>query len=127
MNECNVVRDVKDLEVAIKSLKLPPERLIGEILVEDGFVTGKQLEQAFEYQKNHQSDHLGKILVDMGYVAQPQISLALGQKFGIPYVQLHEFSIDPNVLSLVPTDKSSSAPGGVFSARSGINTPTNYY
>ena len=50
--------------------------LLGEILIQDGAITQKQLEEAIEYQKKNQG-LIGIILIKLGYITEKQLHRAL--------------------------------------------------
>ena len=102
--ESRIVRNIQDLKKALFSLKPQPERHIGELLLEHHVITQKQLDSVLVKKKENPGTRIGKLLVQMGYASPTQVSIALGQKFGIPFVQLREFEISPDVLAQVPPD-----------------------
>jgi len=99
-----IVKNIEDLQEALQKLKPQPERHLGELLMEEGLITPAQLEEVMEKQRQSPDIRIGRLLVKMGLVTQTQVSLGLGRKFGIPFVQLREFDISPEILALVPPD-----------------------
>ncbi|MGB4984755.1 MAG: GspE/PulE family protein [Erysipelotrichaceae bacterium] len=77
---------------------------IGELLIDSGFITQKQLDDAISYQKNNRSKRLGEILLELGYVNEKQLLSVLGKKLNIPVVELNMIKVDVNVVELVPKD-----------------------
>lgn len=77
---------------------------LGEILIEQGSLTDKQLEKALERQKKETGRMLGELLVDMGYVSEEQIVAALANQFKIPYLPLSNFSFNESLSSLIPQE-----------------------
>jgi len=75
---------------------------IGDILVEQGKLSGDQLAHAIHMQK--QSNRaLGDLMVDLGYVTQDDIVMALAVQLNIPYFALDEsFALEPEEVALVP-------------------------
>lgn len=60
------------------------QRMLGEILLEDGILTSEQLEQALEEQKKgHGEERLGKVLQRLGFTTAKDIYGALGKQYGI--------------------------------------------
>lgn len=60
------------------------QRMLGEILLEDGVVTDEQLEAALEEQKKgNGEERLGKVLQRLGFTTAREIYAALGKQYGI--------------------------------------------
>jgi len=76
-------------------------KTIGEILLEQGFISRQQLETALAMQRRG-GGHLGTILLEMGAITERQLAQALGIQWGFPYVDLTALEIDPEVVKLVP-------------------------
>ncbi len=81
----------------------PPQRKIGEILISQGKITEKQLEEALEVQKTD-GRHVGKILVSLGYLSHEDLARALGLRLNVEYVALFEVKVDPDVLGIISED-----------------------
>ena len=64
---------------------------IGEILIENGALTPIQLGEALERQKGEPVKLLGQILLEMGYVTEEDIVAALAAQFNVPYLPLQNF------------------------------------
>jgi len=77
-------------------------RSIGELLVSEGLVTRDQVARAVEVQQQS-GGRLGRILVEMGVLSEAQLARSLAQQWGLPYTDLPESAIDPDVARLVPT------------------------
>jgi len=60
-------------------------RPLGEILVDEGIITGDQLQDALAAQKA-EGGALGRILQDKGYVSEPQLLEAIGRQLGMDVV-----------------------------------------
>ena len=75
---------------------------IGEILVNMGIITDRQLKEAvIESKKN--GEMLGKVLINMGYLAEDQLLKALSKQLDIPYVSsLKGLEISEQVIKAVP-------------------------
>ena len=61
---------------------------IGDMLVEEGYITEDQLKQALDAQKQDRSKKIGEHLVDLGFVSEAQIASVLSQKLGYPLISL---------------------------------------
>ena len=78
------------------------ERL-GELLVREKLITADQLEKAIQEAKNS-GGRLGSSLTKLGYIDEKELLGFLSNQYGIPAIDLSEFEIDPEVLSLIPQD-----------------------
>ena len=96
--------DAEALEAAIDRQKHIPNLKLGEILVSEGLITESQLEFALKEQKRKHNVPLGQILIEKGYLKKGQLQRYLAQKLGIPFVNLREFFIEPDVLQLLPAN-----------------------
>ena len=74
---------------------------LGELLVEKGLITEKQLEQALEEQKKT-GKLLGRVLVDLGFVKDEDILSVLGAQTGMEEVDLTNLDVPPQLLEKVP-------------------------
>lgn len=75
---------------------------MGELLVEGGIITLEQLARALEEQR-HTGEEIGTILVKLGYATKEEVLNCLSEQLGIPYIELGDYSIDPEAISLVPS------------------------
>ena len=78
-----------------------PQRKLGQILVDLGYLTDDQLWDVLEEQKQS-SGLIGQVAVRMGMVTEAQVTEALAEQWGMPVINLGETNIPPNVLELVP-------------------------
>ena len=76
--------------------------LLGEILLKRNLITKDQLDEALEIQKKDKQ-FVGSILVRLGYLEERDIVVALVVQFGLPYIAVNKFDIDPDVIKLIPT------------------------
>lgn len=77
------------------------QRPLGDILVESGFITREQLEEALRVQRQT-GQRLGKVLVDLGYVTEDVILEVLEYQLGIPRVSLADITPDAELVSSFP-------------------------
>ncbi len=85
---------------------VPPKRL-GERLVEQGLITPEQLRIALELQKRT-GRLLGEILLDIGFVEESAVSSLFSRDMGATYMtSLEGISVDPEALRLVPKSWAS--------------------
>lgn len=77
------------------------KKRLGEILREAGLITEDQLREALETQRRT-GERIGKILVKLGMVEEDKMMDYLGEQLGIPHINLSTYSIDPEVVKLIP-------------------------
>jgi type IV pilus assembly protein PilB len=74
---------------------------LGEILLENGLVTGAQLATAYdEHQRSGRS--LGRVLVEQGVLSEGQLVAALATQIGLRFVDLTDFAVDGSAVTRVP-------------------------
>lgn len=74
---------------------------LGDLLIDAGVITQKQLDQALAAQKQtHQ--RLGETLVSTGCITERQLIDALQVQLGIEYIDLSKADIDPDMTKLIP-------------------------
>ena len=83
----------------------PDNRRLGEIVVEQGLISAKQLQEALEEQKIT-GEKIGEILVRRGLVTKDAFERCLSIQSGIASFDLSTHIIDPEVLKLIPEDFS---------------------
>ena len=74
---------------------------LGELLLYAGKIDNEQYEIAIEKQKTSRKK-LGEILVDNGWVTASDIVEALEYQLGFPRVDLSKFDINDNVVTIIP-------------------------
>ena len=79
------------------------KKKIGDILVDKGFVTLKQLEDALREQ-SVTGKRLGEILVDKGHISEEQLIDTVSERLSIPKLTLKLMVIDPQVIQRVGVD-----------------------
>ena len=76
---------------------------LGEILIDRGTITQEQLEAALDEQ-GRTGQHLGDILLAHEVLNEQQLGQALQEQTGVPYVNLAEVEILPEIARLLPED-----------------------
>ena len=77
-------------------------KLLGEILINKGFITREQLNEALKKSPENE-EVLGRMLIKIGYLKEAQLFEVLGEQFNIPYYpRLKEIIISPDVIRAVP-------------------------
>ena len=75
---------------------------LGDMLLNAGKITEKQLHEAINTQKKIKTKRLGEVLVDLGYVKEEDILEILEKQLDIPIIDLSYYYIDPKITALVP-------------------------
>jgi len=76
---------------------------LGSMLVSSGLITEDQLQKALASQKS-QGGRLGSILVKMQFVQEDKLMTFLSKQYGVPYVDLSKFEINPAVIKHIPAE-----------------------
>ncbi|HEX9020626.1 MAG TPA: ATPase, T2SS/T4P/T4SS family, partial [Nitrospirota bacterium] len=76
---------------------------LGSMLVSSGLITDDQLKRALSAQKN-EGGRLGSILVKLGFVQEDRLMTFLSKQYGVPYVDLNKFEINPAVIKHIPAE-----------------------
>ncbi len=87
-----------------KKAKIISFKVLGRLkqtLVNEGLVTKEELRVA-EMAAQRESVTLSKILVRLGFVTEEQLVSFIGEKMHIPYVSIGNYTIDREVLDLIP-------------------------
>jgi len=77
--------------------------LLGEILIQRKKITREQLESALQAQKE-KGGYIGEILVNFGLLDERDIVVALVIQCGLPYIAVNKYTIDPEILRLIPKE-----------------------
>lgn len=83
------------------SEKAYTNKRIGDILIEQGLITPQQLKEALEMQKNGNKKRLGEIFVEIGAISKEELYEILQYVYESEYVDLTNYVIDPEVISLI--------------------------
>ena len=76
---------------------------LGETLTHSGLITNDQLEEALAGLKTSGLP-LGEILVERGYVTERDVAQAMTTQFSLPYLSPKQYYTSSAVLKLVPLD-----------------------
>jgi type IV pilus assembly protein PilB len=75
---------------------------IGNILIEQGLITPQQLEEALKMQSTGNKKRIGEILVELGTISREELFEVLQYIYETEYVDLSNYVIDPEVISVIP-------------------------
>ena len=73
---------------------------IGQILIEEGLVTEKELEEGLAHQAQ-QGGAIGRVLIDLGVVTENDILLAIAKQAGMDIIDLEHLEVPKEVLDMV--------------------------
>jgi type IV pilus assembly protein PilB len=76
----------------------PKPLRIGEILLIEGVITRRQLDDALKVS----GVRVGKTLIKLGYTTDEEISKALAHQFKLEFVDLQNVIIEPSIIATVP-------------------------
>ncbi len=79
------------------------KKKIGDLLIEKGLITKKQLEECLQHQ-SFSGKRLGEVLVDKGYINEDELIDTISERLSIPKISLASMVIDPNVLRHVSVE-----------------------
>lgn len=74
---------------------------VGEILLEKGFITADQLNQARDVQKSAPGD-LGQILMTLGFATERDVVEGRAVEMGIPFIDLVKHKPEASAVNVVP-------------------------
>jgi hypothetical protein len=78
-------------------------RLLGNLLVNRGFLTADDLEAALREQRRS-GERLGEAAVRLGYISDRALAEALAEQLRLPVVDLRKTEIDLSIAMLVPRE-----------------------
>ena len=76
-------------------------KFLGEMLIDAGLITEQQFQEGLAFQDSS-GLCMGKALIETGLVAREAIFEALGDKVGIPYVNLDTYVVDRKAIEHIP-------------------------
>jgi len=81
------------------------DKKFGELLFSKGILSKAQLLEAFNFKK-HNNEELSQIIINKGFAEDEDVIDCLADLLNIPFVQLHDYAVDPAVLEIVPKELS---------------------
>jgi len=112
-----------------EQIHLQQKKRIGEILVEQGFITQEQLEKGLAEQRTSKM-LLGKCLVKLGFITDAKLVDVLSAQLDIQHVVLQQFNFTPDLLRYIPEEMARKYKVIPLFERNGVLTvamvdPTN--
>lgn len=74
-------------------------RRLGDLLIEEGLITPKQLQLTLDEKAHNQK--IGDALLQRGYITDQQLAEVLEVQLGIPHINLMHYPFDTNLFSLI--------------------------
>lgn len=75
---------------------------IGDVLIEEGLITERQLKIVLEQQKNStEGKRLGDILIESDYVSELQFIQCLSKRLKIPFINLNNYPITTDIAQMI--------------------------
>ncbi|MBI4313231.1 MAG: hypothetical protein HY594_00290 [Candidatus Omnitrophica bacterium] len=74
---------------------------VGQLLIERGVINQAQLGESLTLQAK-KGGLLGQILVELGYATEEDVAQAITTQYGLPFLPLKNYAIDPDVVKLIP-------------------------
>lgn len=105
---------------------------IGEILVNSGFISEKQLQDALSKQRASGGKMLGDVMLEMGLVSETQLAQALAIRLKVPFVDLSSVKVDTAAVGKIPENIAKEKTVFAFSVNHNrlmvaTNDPVNFY
>lgn len=83
------------------------KKRLGEILIDEGCLTAKELEKGLELQKK-EGGLIGNLLIRMGAITEEELVAALARQLSLPFIRISNYSVNRAVLKRVPKDVAVS-------------------
>lgn len=77
------------------------DKKIGEILISQSYITDKDLKEAMEYAKSHDSS-ITDYLFSEGVLSKELVGQAIAEYLGVPYADLGKEKIDEEIFEMIP-------------------------
>ena len=78
-----------------------PNIPIGKLLVANGLLTQEQLDSALKIQSENPGKRLGDILLEQKYVSEKDLMLALESRLNVKFIELREYPVSSDAVSMV--------------------------
>lgn len=76
---------------------------LGELLIQEKLLDAEQLRSAVDFHKKNDVG-IGSAIVTLGYISEEEMAQALSRQLGYPYINLDQFEVYPDVISLIPVE-----------------------
>ncbi len=79
-----------------------PRLPMAEFLVQRGYVTQEQVEEAKQVSKQTDNPDLGRVIINLGFAGEREVLHAQAQEQGVPFVDLDRVQIEAAAIAAVP-------------------------
>lgn len=86
-----------------EQIQIIQNRRIGEVLIEQGLITERQLQAGLEEQKQS-GKKVGECLVELGFISEYKLINVLSAQLDIQHVMLENFAFSEKLLTILPRD-----------------------
>ncbi len=105
---------------------------IGQILLENGFITKEGLEKALEKQREIPGKMLGDMMLEMGLVSETQLAQALSIRLKVPFLDLTTAQINRDAVMKIPEETARKKTVLAYAINNNrlmvaTNDPINFY
>lgn len=105
---------------------------LGDLLKEEGYVTGEQIDKAIAYQKEHPGMRIGEALEELSFITELRKLEALAMKLNLKILDISSIAVDTEAVGLIPrqlAEKYMMLATSVTDDRLTVvtNDPLNYY
>jgi len=76
---------------------------LGELLIQEKLLDNNQLKNAEDYHRKNDVG-IGTAIISLGYLSEEEMAQALSRQLGYPYINLDQFEVYPDVISLIPVE-----------------------
>jgi type IV pilus assembly protein PilB len=76
---------------------------LGELLIQEKLLDAEQLRSAVDFHRKNDVG-IGSAIVSLGYLSEEEMAQALSRQLGYPYINLDQFEVYPDVISLIPVE-----------------------
>ena len=76
---------------------------LGELLIQEKLLDSEQLKSALDFHKKNDVG-IGSAIISLGYLSEEEMAQALSRQLGYPYINLDQFEVYPDVISLIPVE-----------------------
>ena len=83
------------------AFKKVTNKLVGELLIDNGVINRTQLNQALN-RKKETGKLLGEVLVELGFASEEDIAAVVAIQYRIPYLPLKHHDVDKELLKVIP-------------------------
>ena len=75
---------------------------LGDILIDNGYITEDQLDVSIKAQKNNKSKRLGEIMMELGFISEDQLLKALSKRLDIKFIDFNDIKLNKTIVEILP-------------------------